>query len=104
MWESPSLGHEHTRLVRSIHCVHVTLKRGVGTYDVEPQVMFRSNPDEKGFGLTQFRGLGKTGKNEMIIEFGAQGLANTWQFEWGITDNCPFEMRRFQVEVDKVVR
>lgn len=82
--------------------VRATIKRGVGTYTQAPKVMFRSNPDNKGFGLLQMRDLGLTGQGEMIIEFGAQGVANTWQFEFFMTDDSPFELRRLQVEVTQV--
>lgn len=84
--------------------VRITIKRGVGTYDKNPKIMFRTNPDDKGFGNWQMRELGLTGKNEMVIEFGGQGIADTWQFEVTVTDDCAFEMRRLQVDVSKVDR
>lgn len=85
-----------------ISAVRFTLKRGVGSYTQDPVIMFRSNPDNKGFGLIQTRNMGYTGNNQMIVEFGAQGVADTWQFEISLTDDCPFEMRRMQVEVTQV--
>jgi len=87
-----------------IERVKMTIKRGVGTYEVNPKIMFRSNPDKKGFGNTQTRELGKTGNDIMDIEFGSQGIADTWQFELAVTDDCEFELRRLQVEISKVVR
>ena len=82
----------------------LTLKRGVGSYTSNPKIAFRSNPDNKGFGLWQFRELGLKGAPDMVIEFGAQGIADTWQFEWYVTDDCAFEMRRLQADVSKVNR
>lgn len=84
--------------------VLLTLKRGVGSYTSNPKLMFRSNPDNRGFGLMQYRELGYKGSDNMVIEFGAQGIADTWQFEIAITDSCPFELRRLQVDATKVER
>lgn len=87
-----------------VNKVRMTLKRGVGSYTENPKIMFRSNLDNKGFGLLQYRDLGNTGDGDLIIEFGAQGLADTWQFEWSVTDDCQFEVRKLQLEIDKVNR
>lgn len=88
----------------SIDLVRMTIKRGIGSYETEPNFVFRSNPDNKGFGSYQIHGLGNAGDADMVIEFGGQGIADTWQFEMFITDNCPFELRRLQVEVTGVKR
>lgn len=87
-----------------VDSVKMTLKRGVGSYTHNPKLMFRTNPDQRGFGLTQTRELGYKGADSMILEFGSQGIADTWQFEIAVTDDCPFELRRLQVEVSKVDR
>lgn len=84
--------------------VRLTLKRGVGTYDFNPKVWFRTNLDHKGFNLMQVRELGHTGTEDMIIEFGAQGIGDTYQFEIGMTDPYPFELRRLQLNVTRVLR
>jgi len=84
--------------------VKITLRRGVGTYEYAPKIMFRANPDNRGWGLWQNRDLGKTGADMLFLEFGAQGTADTWQFEIFMTDNAPFELRRMQLDVAKVVR
>ena len=97
-------GHYDTLGTMRINKVKMTIKRGVGSYTNNPKIAFRSNLDNKGFGNMQYRDLGLNGAGDMIIEFGAQGIADTIQFEWGCTDNCEFEMRRLQVDVDKVNR
>lgn len=84
--------------------IRLTIKRGVGSYTQNPKIMFRTNPDHKGFGNWQTRELGLTGQNEMVIEFGGQGTADTWQFEIAVTDDCQFELRRLQADVTKVMR
>ena len=96
----------HFDTVGTMRCdgVRFTIKRGVGTYEESPVMMFRTNPDNKGWGNWQKRELGKTGDNSLLIEFGAQGTADTWQFEVFMTDDAPFEMRRMQIDVTKVVR
>ncbi len=84
--------------------IKLTLKRGIGTYEAAPKVMFRANPDNKGWGLWQARDLGLIGAPQMSVEFGQQGTADTWQFEMAMTDNAPFELRRMQIDGAKVLR
>lgn len=87
-----------------IDAVKMTMKRGVGTYTQNPKIMMRTNPDNKGFGMLQTRYFGLRGEPFMNIEFGGQGVADTWQFEIAVTDDCPFELRRLQVLAERVVR
>jgi hypothetical protein len=84
--------------------VRLTMKRGVGSYTANPQIVMRCNCDNKGFNLTQRRDIGFAGDGQMIIEFGAQGTGTTWQFEFMVTDDCPVDIRRLQVDVTPVVR
>lgn len=84
--------------------VKLTLKRGIGTYETSPKIMFRSNPDNQGWSNWQSQELGKIGAPLLHIEFGAQGTAETWQFEIFMTDNAPFELRQMQIDVGRVLR
>lgn len=84
--------------------VFLTLKRGVGSYTQNPKIMFRSRADGRPWGITQMRTLGYRGESEFLVEIGAQGIGTQWQFEIIMTDGFPFELRRFQVEVNKVAR
>ena len=88
----------------SIDKVRLTIKRGVGSLTENPKITFRANPDQRGFNLLQTRELGNTGDEYMIVDFGAQGIADTWQFECTVTADCDFELRRLQVEATKVER
>jgi len=97
-------GHYESSGTIRIDGVRFTLKRGVGSYEKNPKIMFRSNPDNKGFGNYQYRDLGMTGEENMFVEFGNQGTADTWQFEITITDDCPVEIRRMQIDATKVPR
>lgn len=84
--------------------IRLTIKRGVGTYETSPVIMLRTNPDNRGWGNWQKRELGKTGADMLFVEFGAQGTADTWQFEIFMTDDAPFELRRMQLDAAKVIR
>lgn len=96
--------HFDTLGTMRIDGIRLTLKRGAGSYTQNPKIMFRANPDNKGFGLLQTRTLGYRGEPQMTIEFGAQGIATTWQFEFAMTDDFPFEVRRLQVLATQVNR
>lgn len=87
-----------------VNRVRLTLKRGVGTYDFNPKIMFRSNPDNRGWSNLQTREMGKIGDGLLYLEFGAQGVADTWQFEISMTDNAAFELRRMQLDASQVYR
>lgn len=96
--------HFDTAGTMRVDGVRITLKRGVGSYEYSPKIMFRSNPDNKGWNNWQYRELGKIGEDLLFIEFGAQGTADTWQFEIYMTDDAPFEIRRMQIDAAKVLR
>ncbi len=96
--------HFDTAGTSRVDGVRLTIKRGVGTYEKSPVVMFRANPDNKGWNNWQKRELGKTGRDTLLVEFGAQGLADTWQFEIFMTDDAQFELRRLQLDSKKAMR
>jgi hypothetical protein len=84
--------------------VRLTMKRGVGTYEFNPKITFRTNIDNKGWNNWQTREIGKIGAEYLAIEFGAQGTGDTFQFEIQMSDNAPFELRRMQIDVAQVIR
>lgn len=96
--------HFDTEGTMRVDGVKITLKRGVGNYVTAPLISFRSNPDNSGWSNWQTRDLGLTGADQLSVEFGAQGTADTWQFEISMTDNAPFELRRLQLDAAKVLR
>lgn len=96
--------HYDTAGTMRVDGIRLTIKRGVGNYETSPVITFRANPDNRGWGLWQQRELGKTGADMLFVEFGAQGTADTWQFEIGMTDDAPFELRRMQLDAAKVIR
>lgn len=85
-----------------INRVRLTLKRGVGSYTSNPKFAMRVNVNHKGFGVTQYRDIGLAGDNQFIMEFGAQGMGDTFQFEFMVTDDCPLEIRRLQVDASEI--
>lgn len=87
-----------------IERVRLHLKRGVGSYDYSPKIAMRVNRNNRGFGPWQHRDIGFSGQSEMQVEFGSQGDGDQWQFEFMVTDDCPVELRRLQVEVTEMVR
>jgi hypothetical protein len=96
--------HFDTEGTLRVDGVKITLKRGVGTYETSPKLMFRSNPDNMGWSTWQFAELGNTGADLLFIEYGQQGTADTWQFELSMTDSAPFEIRKMQLDGSKVLR
>ncbi len=84
--------------------IRIVLKRGVGTYETAPKIIFRSNPDNTGWSLFQTRDLGTVGADTLSVEFGQQGTADTWQFEISMTDDAPFEVRSMQMNAARVIR
>jgi hypothetical protein len=96
--------HFDTEGTMRVDGVKIFLKRGVGNYETSPKIMFRSNPDNRGFGLWQTRDLGTTGAAQLSVEFGQQGTADTWQFELSMTDDAPFEIRSMKFDGARVLR
>jgi hypothetical protein len=96
--------HFAEALPSRIDRVRVHLERGVGTHSAQSTIVMRVNKDGKGFGRGQYMNLGKAGDNEMVLELGAQGIADTWQFEFSCTDDTAFEMRKFRIEVTGMPR
>ena len=80
------------------------VKRGVGTNVTDPEITLRVNRDNRGFGRWKTKGLGKAGQRHMTPHFGTLGIADTWQFEWVITDDAPVEISYIQALVTPVGR
>jgi len=78
------------------------LKRGVGSYAKAPEVMLRCRRDNGAWSRWVRRSLGKSGQNNMIIEFGGFGCAENFQFEWAVTDNCPVEIRGMDIKATRL--
>ena len=75
------------------------VKRGAGTHTAEGTVQVRCRRDGGTFGPWVRRGLGRTGERRSTIHFGGFGCANTWQFEFHVSDNVPVELVKFEADV-----
>ena len=106
------LGAPQAFLIRSGHCndwgpsrideLRIRLKRGEGSNGgAEPRIGLRVNRDNEGFDQWQYEPLGTSGQREMVIRFGGQGYADTWQFELAVTDDVPVEFVRMQIFVER---
>lgn len=72
--------------------------------DREAFISVRVNKDNKGFGNWQRKSLGKPGERNMVLQFGSQGIAQTWQFEFMVTDRCAASVSDFEAEVTPMKR
>lgn len=107
------LGKTHAFLVRTGHVdkfgpsrideVRIRLRRGDAPNETtEPLVGLRVNRDNLGFDQWTFEPLGLKGDRTMVIRFGGQGCADTWQFEIQITDDVPVEFVSLQIYVERL--
>lgn len=108
-----NLGQTSRFLIRAAHVdkfgpsridnVRIRLKRGVGAYGgVEPMVGLRVNRDNEGFDTWCWEPMGLPGDRGMVIEFGPQGCASTWQFEIAVSDPVAVEFVRMQCFVERL--
>lgn len=81
------------------------IKRGTqpsgGTRSV---IGLRVNRDNRGFGRWKWRDLGLSGEREMVIDFGALGYGDTFQFEIQATDASPVEIVGMRAYVESLPR
>ena len=84
--------------------LRIRLKRGVGsrTADRAPLIGLRVNRDNEGFDQWNWEPLGVQGDGMMIVHFGPQGCADTWQFEIRITDPVAVEFVSMQIHVERL--
>jgi hypothetical protein len=107
------LGKAQSFLIRSAHVskfgpsriddLRIRLQRGDGPYQgKEPRVAIRVNRDNLGFDQWQYEPLGRHGERTMVINFGGQGDANSWQFEIRVTDDVPVEFVGMEIYVERL--
>ena len=83
--------------------LRIRIKRGVGqAAGRAPQIGLRVNRDNKGFGQWVWRALGTEGQREMVIYFGGQGSAHTWQWEMRVTDPVDVQFVSMQIQVERL--
>ena len=99
-------------LVRSAHLtsgyrshikgLRLQVKRGMGSSDTDSRIWVRCSRDGRPFGPKIYRSLGKAGERSMMLEFGQFGIAATFQFEFGCTDDVPVELVKAQIKNDPI--
>lgn len=77
--------------------VRVRLKRGTGGNTDSAKIRLRCVKDNERPTRWIERSLGRAGDRAFYVEFGPMGIADTFQFEWQITDNSPVELVKLQV-------
>jgi len=97
-------GHIDTWGESRVNNVRARLKRGTGGNNDANVPLFGLRAIRDNSKATRYRqkGLGRSGQNEMTVEFGPMGNAHIWQFEWQITDDVPFELVRLQAQVERI--
>lgn len=80
--------------------IRCRFKRGVGQRNASAKVGLRINKDNRGFGPMVIRELGEVGDTFLYVEFPACGIANSWQFEYFVTDPAAVEFSGMQVLVE----
>ena len=86
----------------SVDNLRLRLKRGVGSYTASKKMQIRVRVDNGPWKLWQTVDLGRTGQREPYVILGPQGVGYTFQWEYRVTDDCPFELARMQVRTTRV--
>lgn len=85
----------------SVTNIRMRLLRGVTAQNVEaPQIGLRVRRDNGPWTPWRMKSLGLAGARDMMVEFGPQGTARTWQWEWSVTDDTPVELTAMWAEVE----
>jgi len=106
-------GETQRQIIRSGHVdqwgrsrmddLRIRVKRGVGPYAGEiPRLRLRMKSNNRTWSPWVSRDLGRPGHNDMMMEFGSFGIAETWQLEIEITDAAEFEIVKVEASVTPV--
>lgn len=84
--------------------LRVQLKRGVGATnaDREPMFSIRWRRDQGAWSPWVRKKLGLAGNRFPIFEYGQLGTADTWQFEWAVTDEAEVEVTKIEANMAQV--
>lgn len=84
--------------------VRVRVKRGVGPgYQSErPKIGLRMLRDGRFWTTWTWRDLGRPGERDMPIEFGAQGVGDTWQMEIAVSDATEVQFVGAKIQVERL--
>lgn len=82
--------------------VRIRLKRGLGSNTAESSIVMRVRRNNEKWTRYQKKGLGRAGQRDMTIEFGGQGIADAFQFEYFVTDDVQVEVTAMQIRGEKI--
>lgn len=77
----------------------MSLRRGVGSNTTNPKIRIRALRDNERFTNWIEKDLGSAGDRHMTLMWGGMGIAETWQFEIQVTDNCAVELRSLEAKL-----
>ena len=99
-------GHIHEWGASRVDDIEVVVKRGVGPQRParEPELWIRARLDNRNWTRWAKRGLGRPGEREMVLNLGAFGSADVWQFEVMCTDAVPIEIKRLRAYMESLHR
>lgn len=86
----------------SIDGCRLTVKRGVGSYTVNPTIQIRCRRDNGPWSLWVEKSLGLSGERSRTLDFGGMGSGFDFQFEIQVTDNAPVELLKFEVKPSRI--
>jgi hypothetical protein len=78
------------------------LRRGTGTNTAAGEIRIRAIRDGGDPTPWVSRSFGLAGEREFFVDFDGFGCADTWQFEWVVTDDCPVEVVRLDAMVERL--
>lgn len=85
--------------------VKLRFKRGLSPSGTTPKkIGLRCSRDGGAMGRWVWRDFGLYGNRETVIHFGSFGIADTWQFEYQVTDNIDVELIGGQAYVTELQR
>lgn len=77
--------------------MRVTIRRGTGSYAGAAEFRIRARRNGRQWGRWVTRSLGKSGETDAVVHFGGFGAADSFQFEWEVTDDVPVDVLKIEV-------
>lgn len=84
----------------SITKLQMTVQRGVGSSTESPIISLKVNKDNRGFGRSVRKTLGKSGQSHALLDFGNLGTARGFQIEVEVADNASVNVADVQAYIE----
>ena len=82
--------------------LRVKIRRGTGDNYTSGTISVRGIRDNKTKTMWVRKKFGLAGAREMYVEFGGFGIGHTHQFEWFVSDDCPVELVKMDVQITSI--